>query len=182
VNSNTEQTIREVLSTQQPRFLRFLRRRARAPLDANDLLQTASAKALSCASQLQDASKAEAWVMRVVRSTLLDALKQKQPLWTEANEETLSTPEETEPPCWCVLSQSKQIKAEYQEILRRVVIEETPVHIAAKELGLTPNNAMVRLHRARRALQEQMQRHCGTTEARACVDCGCDERGCCPPV
>jgi RNA polymerase sigma-70 factor (ECF subfamily) len=38
---------------------------------------------------------------------------------------------------------------------------------------------MVRLHRARRALKERLAAHCGTTSARSCADCGCEERGCC---
>jgi RNA polymerase sigma-70 factor (ECF subfamily) len=50
----------------------------------------------------------------------------------------------------------------------------------ARELGLNANNAMVRLHRARNALRERLASHCGTTTARSCSDCGCEERGCCP--
>lgn len=40
--------------------------------------------------------------------------------------------------------------------------------------------AMVRLHRARTALKVRLKAHCGTTSARSCADCGCEERGCCP--
>jgi RNA polymerase sigma-70 factor (ECF subfamily) len=39
---------------------------------------------------------------------------------------------------------------------------------------------MVRLHRARTALKARLKQHCGTTSVGSCVDCGCDERGCCP--
>jgi RNA polymerase sigma-70 factor (ECF subfamily) len=52
-------------------------------------------------------------------------------------------------------------------------------HVAA-ELSITPNNAMVRLHRARTALKARLKEHCGTDNARSCTDCGCEERGCCP--
>jgi hypothetical protein len=44
---------------------------------------------------------------------------------------------------------------------------------------VTTNNAMVRLHRARRALRSLLQEHCGTTSLRACLSCVCEERGCC---
>ena len=65
-------------------------------------------------------------------------------------------------------------------ILRRVIVDMVPVSQVARELGLTPNNAMVRLHRARTALKQRLQLHCGTTSVLACSDCGCEERGCCP--
>jgi RNA polymerase sigma-70 factor (ECF subfamily) len=81
--------------------------------------------------------------------------------------------------CWCVLAQAACLKPEYAEILRRVDIDGLAVTIVAGELGLSSNNAMVRLHRARKALRARMAEHCGTTSARSCSDCGCEERGCC---
>lgn len=66
------------------------------------------------------------------------------------------------------------------EIIRRVIVDGIPVTQVAPELGLTPNNAMVRLHRARTALRARLKEHCGTTSVRACSECGCEERGCCP--
>jgi len=85
--------------------------------------------------------------------------------------------------CRCALVQAQRLKPTYATILRRVVIDGAPVTTVAAELGLTPNNAMVRLHRARAALREQLKAHCGMTTAQSCSDCGCEERGCCstPP-
>jgi RNA polymerase sigma factor (sigma-70 family) len=174
-----KQAIQEALSTQRERMLALVRRRAR-DLDAEDVLQLASARAVLKSAQLQDPTKAEAWVMRIVRTTMLDELRKQRPT-IPIEDHHLVTTEPEASPCWCVLSQSTQMKPEYQEILRRVDIEETPVHLAAKALGLTANNAMVRLHRARKTLRQQMKAHCGTTSARSCTDCGCEERGCCPP-
>jgi RNA polymerase sigma factor (sigma-70 family) len=174
------QTIRQVLLEHRGRFFSFVKKRARS-LDPEDIVQLASERALMKSAQLQDPDKAEAWVMRIVRNTLIDELRKKQPISIELEEQHTIEEESHSAPCWCILSQSTQIKPEYREILRKVDIEETPVHIAAQELGLSANNAMVRLHRARKALQKQMQEHCGTTTARSCMDCGCEERGCCPP-
>ena len=71
------------------------------------------------------------------------------------------------------------LKPEYTEILRRVVLDGAPLPGVAAELGLTTNNASVRLHRARAALRKRMAEHCGTLRARSCTECGCAERGCC---
>ena len=43
----------------------------------------------------------------------------------------------------------------------------------AEDLGITPNNATVRLHRARKALKRELERSCGTCATHGCLDCGC---------
>ena len=76
--------------------------------------------------------------------------------------------------CACSLGQLEHIRPEYADILRHVDIEEQPLSEAAAALGITPNNASVRLHRARKALREQLQSFCGVSSMRACLNCGCD--------
>ena len=56
--------------------------------------------------------------------------------------------------CDCVLAQITELKPEYADLLRRVIIDGESITHVAGELGLTANNAMVRLHRARKALQD----------------------------
>lgn len=65
--------------------------------------------------------------------------------------------------------------SENAEMLRRVDIEEKPLPGVAEALGITVNNATVRLHRARKALREQLQAFCGTDSMRACLDCACND-------
>ena len=60
--------------------------------------------------------------------------------------------------CRCVLAQAEQLKPDYAEILRRVIMDGVTVTQVAGELGITPNNAMVRLHRARAALKAHSKR------------------------
>lgn len=66
-----------------------------------------------------------------------------------------------------------QINPGYADLLRRVDLgEERPVDVAA-ELGLTANNTMVRLRRARTALRERLIRTCRRCAAHGCLDCSC---------
>jgi RNA polymerase sigma-70 factor (ECF subfamily) len=67
------------------------------------------------------------------------------------------------------------LRAEYAEILRRVDLDEEPLSEVARQLGITPNNASVRLHRARRSLRRQLERSCGTCATHGCLDCRCGE-------
>jgi RNA polymerase sigma-70 factor (ECF subfamily) len=43
----------------------------------------------------------------------------------------------------------------------------------ARKAGITPNNASVRLHRAREALRKQVEKTCGTCATHGCLDCTC---------
>jgi DNA-directed RNA polymerase specialized sigma24 family protein len=52
------------------------------------------------------------------------------------------------------------LRPETGDLLRRAELEETPLRRLADELGITANNAGVRLHRAREALRRAMQARC----------------------
>ena len=150
-------------------------------LDADGLVQNAIARALAAADQLRDPTRAEAWLGRVVRNVLMDELRSRPTPVLPIDELELSAiDDDSTIDCWCVLVQAERLEPEYASILRRVIVDGIPVTEAARERGLTSNNAMVRLHRAREALKERLKPHCNTTTARSCSECGCEDRGCCP--
>lgn len=172
--------VREALATQRGRLLESVRRRVKAGVDAEEVLQCALERALARSDQVRDPARAAAWVGRVVRNVLLDELRKKRDVMLPVDELELASVEEDAVDCWCVLVQAEQLKPEYARILKRVVVDGIAVTDVAAELGVTPGNAMVRLHRARKALRDRLKEHCGTTSARSCSECGCHERGCCP--
>ncbi|WP_437949820.1 sigma-70 family RNA polymerase sigma factor [Sorangium sp. So ce296] len=174
------QAVREALAAQRGALLESVRRRARAGVDAEEVLQRALERALVRSDQVRDPARAAAWVGRVVRNVLLDELRRKHDVALPVDELELSSVEEDSVDCGCVLFQADRLKPEYALILKRVIVDGVAVTEVAAELGVTPGNAMVRLHRARKALRDRLEEHCGTTSARSCSECGCDERGCCP--
>jgi RNA polymerase sigma factor (sigma-70 family) len=172
--------VRDALAADREELLALVRRRSGGRVDAEEVLHIALERALERAEQVRDPARAHAWVGRIVRNVLLDELRRKRLAVVPVDELELARPDEHGIDCACVLVQAEQLKPEYAQILRRVVLDGAAVTEVAAELGLTPNNTMVRLHRARTALKERMKSHCGTTAMRACIDCGCEERGCCP--
>ncbi len=173
--------VRDALGSQREELLALVRRRGGGKVDAEEVLHVALERALERAEQVRDVDRAEAWVGRVVRNALIDELRKKRVPVVPVDElELAAVDDDAEVDCWCVLAQAEQLKPEYAQILRRVIVDGIPVTQLAAELGITPNNAMVRLHRARTALKERLRSHCGTTTVRSCSDCGCEERGCCP--
>ena len=160
----------------------MIRLQAGTSVEAQEILQAASVKALSQAHQLSNPAKADAWVRQVVRHQIIDEFRRRQvaslvPLEEEHDVIELA---DDSADCTCVVVQARLLATSHSEILRRVVIDGVLVTRVAGELGVSVNNAMVRLHRARRALKVRFEAHCGTTSARSCSECGCEERGCCP--
>jgi RNA polymerase sigma-70 factor (ECF subfamily) len=79
--------------------------------------------------------------------------------------------------CACVSDLIETLKPEYAEALRKVDLAQNDVASYAKDLGITNNNASVRLHRAREALHKQLVLSCGTCATHGCLDCRCDRSG-----
>jgi RNA polymerase sigma factor (sigma-70 family) len=168
-------------ATASRRELLALIRRAGVNADAEDVLQCALERALVSAGQLRDPNRVTAWLRQIVRNVAIDQRRKHRAFARAIDEHDAAADQhDDDPPCWCVLAQAGRLEPRYAYMLRRVDIEGARVIDIAAELGITPNNAMVRLHRARTALRKRMQEHCGTTTARSCSDCGCEERGCCP--
>lgn len=179
--SHVPDGVRQALAAQWDDLLALVRRRSGGRLDAEEVLQIALQRALERADQVRDPARTEAWIGRVVRNVVIDELRRKRERLLPVDELELAAIDDTGAvDCWCVLVQAEQLKPEHSQILRRVIVDGLAVTQVAAELGITPNNAMVRLHRARGALKERLKAHCGTTTARSCTDCGCEERGCCP--
>ena len=70
------------------------------------------------------------------------------------------------------------LKPEYAQALRRVELDGVSVKDFAIEANVTPNNASVRLFRAREALRLQVERSCGTCAKHGCFDCTCANSAC----
>ncbi|MCA9534400.1 MAG: RNA polymerase sigma factor [Myxococcales bacterium] len=176
--------VRAALTHDRERYLAIIRGRAGGSLSASDseeVLHGALERALLRADQVQDPTKAAAWVGRVVRNAVVDELRKRRYLTLPLEDldlPALNDDEAAGPDCLCVLVQAEQLKAEYSEILRHVVLDGQALGAAAHSLGLTPNNASVRLHRAKQALRERLLAHCGPSAASDCGTCSCDRGRC----
>jgi DNA-directed RNA polymerase specialized sigma24 family protein len=124
-----------------------------------------------------DPEAGRAWLFSIVRRLVAEEGRKRRGEALDAELAAAST----EPPdaCNCVMNQIEELAPSHALLLKRVVIDATSVTELAAELGITTNNAWVRLHRAREALKKQLKAHCGTESLRQCLDCGCLERGCC---
>jgi RNA polymerase sigma-70 factor (ECF subfamily) len=172
--------IAERLGPLRPELLAFLRRRARTEADAEDLLQQALERATRKAHTLRDPERIVPWFFRIVRrlvaehhAALAVDARRRARLLAEIRE---SEPEEMAA-CGCALGLFESLKPQYAQMLRRVDLDDEPLPEVAGSLGLSVNNAAVRLHRARRALRAKVEAMCGPglrAARRACANCACD--------
>ncbi|MGE5346023.1 MAG: RNA polymerase sigma factor [Acidithiobacillales bacterium] len=162
------------------RFLAFLERRVGDRDAAEEILQAAFVKVIERAGEIRDDERAVAWFYRLLRNALVDHWRShaarrrgEEALARELGGAFEPAPEVGGEICRCFEPLLPTLGADYEAVLRRVDLEGVrPVDFAA-EAGITPNNAMVRLHRARRALREQMLRSCRTCAEHGCLDCSC---------
>jgi RNA polymerase sigma-70 factor (ECF subfamily) len=122
------------------------------------------------------------WLYRLHRHAIADALRNRagRERLVDSNTAAPDVPaREPSDVCRCGLAQAKRLNPAYAEVLTLVDAGDATLTEAAAALGISVNNATVRLHRARKALREAMLEHCGVQNYRDCVDCPCASEGCC---
>lgn len=171
------------LLAEHARFAAFLRRRLRSDADAEDVLQTAYANALTRGSGPDDRTRVVPWFFRVLRRTLIDHLRRedaaRRKIAKRASAVTLSAKDEASlrsTVCECVSALLPSLRPDHADVLRRVELDGDSVAEAARKLGITAGNAAVRVHRARAALAQRLRAVCGACTAHGCVPCSCARR------
>jgi RNA polymerase sigma-70 factor (ECF subfamily) len=170
--------IPDLLARNHERFLRFVRGKVGADAVAEDIVHGAYVKAAERAAELKSEESAVAWFYRILATTTVDHLR----LASRERKAVAALMRETdvaisdEPPrriCGCVKDALPTLKPEYADAISAVDVEGTRVDQHASAVGITPNNASVRLHRARAALRKRVVAVCGACADEGCLDCSC---------
>lgn len=161
------------------RFLTFLEARVGNRATAEEVLQAAFVRTLEAGTAPRDGEGAVTWFYRLLRNALVDHYR-KEAAAGRAVEQLAREQDERAPDvelheavCACMRGLLPTLRPEYAAMVQEVDLAEKPVAEVAAELGVTNNNASVRLHRARQALKRQLERSCGTCATHGCLDCTC---------
>jgi RNA polymerase sigma-70 factor (ECF subfamily) len=172
-----------VLAERRGAFLSFLENRIGRRDLAEDVLQESFARSLDKVP-LESEESAVAWFYRVLRNAVIDHYRRSgaseralAALARQLDEEVAPDLDERNAVCRCVARLSETLKAEYALALRRIDVDGLSVRDYAAEAGISPNNAGVRVFRAREALRKRVVRWCGSCAERRCIDCTCGEPG-----
>lgn len=165
------------------RFLSFLERRVESREIAEDILQEAFVRGVGGADSVRRDESVIAWFYRVLRHAVTDHYRRRDArhraldrvaVESAAHQDPIDT-ELMDEACACVLGLLSTLKSAYADILRRVDMEGISVGAYARAHDLTPNNAAVRLHRARTRLRDRVVEACRTCTEHACLDCTCKD-------
>jgi RNA polymerase sigma factor (sigma-70 family) len=173
-----EEALRTLLDN-RARFASFLARRVDSEAVVEELLQAAYVKAIEKSASLRDTKHVVAWFYRLLRNALTDHRRNRASEARALERETReplavqSEPGSESMICACLHGVLTTLKPEYARMVQRVDLEERSVSEVAHEVGVTPNNATVRLHRARQALKTRLEGTCGACASRGCLDCSC---------
>jgi RNA polymerase sigma-70 factor (ECF subfamily) len=176
--NHTNHHLIEGLLPSHRRFLSFLRNRVGDEATAEDILQMAYVKGLERASQVRDEKNIVAWFYRLLRNAIVDYYRQKGSetrvieLFGKDYEEAVDSEFHAEV-CACIHDVLKTLNGSYAEAIQRVDLEEMPVDEYARQQAISQNNAWVRLHRGRKALQSRLTRLCGVCARHGCLECHC---------
>jgi RNA polymerase sigma-70 factor (ECF subfamily) len=174
-----DEPAQRTLVQHRSRFVDWLERKTRSRDLAEEILQTAYVRALERGTPEAGDEGLVAWFYTVLRNAWMDRVRRggvradaAQRLAREASD---SAPEEElrDAICACVRDAVEALKPEYAAVIREVDLGERPLAEVAREARITPNNAGVRLHRARQALGRQLGKLCGACAAHGCLECHC---------
>lgn len=167
-------------------FLAFVERRVGNREVAEEILQSALVRSLDRVDTIRET--AIGWFYRVLRNAIVDHQRRRaataRRLDSYAADQAATAAHDDElhaMACACVGALAATLKPEYADALRRIEIDGVAVKAYADEVGITSNNAAVRVHRARAALRKQVARACGSCATHGCVACTCrapDAAGC----
>lgn len=172
------------LTEDRSQFEGFLRRRVRDDSIAQDLLQQSFVKALQQHHSLKNEESVVPWFYRILRNTLIDYYRsqatdearqkdfEKQAdIFSENHVPSLDEAKTTV--CACLEGVLSALRPGYADLIRRIDLTGEPLASVAQQLQITPNNATVRLHRARQALRKSLEASCGICSKHGCIDCTC---------
>jgi RNA polymerase sigma factor (sigma-70 family) len=173
------QEVESALLASHASFLAFIERRVGSRAIAEEVLQTAFVRAIEHGLPAGDEEGSVKWFYAVLRNAITDhhrrAGAESRALAKEADfaSSDSADPDLHAAVCTCMHGILPTLRPEYADILREVDLHERTVADVAKASGLTPNNASVRLHRARAAMKKQLERSCGACATHGCLDCSC---------
>ena len=183
-HKSKSEMVTSILLANHRRFLSFLEARVGSRDDAEEILQDAFVRSVQKGDDIRDSENAVAWFYRLLRNAVVDHYRRRsvghRVLETFARQ--LSDPDQragatTERMvCECVQELVAVLKPEHADLITQVDLQGADVGTVAESMGITPGNVRVRLHRARAALRQEVERTCRTCATHGCMDCTCGKQ------
>lgn len=182
--TDIDEAVNAALKEGHREFLRFLTRRTANLADAEDILQDFYLKVVQNSQTIRNRGSLRSWLAKVLRGTLADyyrksavAQRARQRLTVEEEIAMPSSDEAERAVCACLYRILPALPSQYSQVIWRVDLLGQPRSQVAKSLGISLNNLTVRIHRARHALKQALNRFCTTCPTHGYLNCSCEDAG-----
>lgn len=148
------------------KLYRFACRLLNSEEDAKDVTQDALMKVWHQQERMGELQNLEAWCMRIVRNLALDRLKAKKYRVTETLDHAAAQPEQQQSPYQAAARQDvmnrvhhaiNALPEKYRTIIQLRDIDGFAYQEIAEILDISLSEVKINLHRARKAVREQLQ-------------------------
>jgi RNA polymerase sigma-70 factor (ECF subfamily) len=155
---------RLALTAELPRLRAHARRLCKNDSDASDLVQDTVVRALTYEAQFTDGSNLRAWLQQILRSVFITryrrSCRERRALERLAHDPCAWTQRDAAPTMSCLTANAEGALSGLPEPFRHVVelvdLAGYEYRDAAQALDVPVGTVMSRLHRARRALAQQL--------------------------
>lgn len=190
LDQNTQHQLLEDIGRNRDIFLRYLSRKVSSLEDQEDILHHAYNKAVRYIHTLKSEDLAHAWFRGILRHSIADFYTSKQKVTSRRQVLTEDPTFCDDAPgddafvapinlCHCSEKLIQEFSSETIELITRVDLNDEKPSEVAPSLGLTPNAARVKLHRAHTKIRQRLQEHCTTpgdgTRYQDYLECQCVE-------
>lgn len=175
-------TIKDALADNYNKFLQYLTRRLGDESTAEDVLQNFCMRVVTSGTKLRNSETVLGWLYTVLRSVLTDhyrseaARRRRDAAYEQevsVHGQNSDDDELYQALCECYHGLLPGLPAQYAEILRQADLQGAAREDIAANLGISPANVRVRLHRAREALRTVLSDCCGSCCKHSFRDCAC---------
>ena len=165
-------------------FRSFLRKRVSDEAVVEDLFQQCLLRAVERHHSVNNQESVVAWFYRILRNAVIDyyrlrATQESRQQVFEKEAEVLHDRDAPPPDdvkaaiCACLDDVVNTLRPGYSELIRRIDLGGESTADVAKALQISSGNATVRLHRARQALRDSLEKVCGVCTKHGCLNCTC---------
>ena len=156
--ADSSQNVRDEIAALLPRLRRFGRTLARHREDADDLVQTAVARALVRTDQWQPGTRLDSWMFRIMQNAWIDETRARERrgqtfVAEECGEQIGVSTTDAQIDAIAVRKAVAQLGDDQRAVVGLVLVEGLPYKEAAEVLGVPVGTLTSRLARAREALQ-----------------------------
>ncbi len=175
--NNAQKLLTEQLLRQRSIFLRFLMSKV-GPSAAEDILQSCYLKLVEKGPQITRDESVVSWFYTVLRHATIDYYRRNAARNRVHEQFAAEAPISYEAEvkadiCQCLFGVLDTLRPEYRAALQAIDLDGRTIAEYAAAEGTTPNNAGVRLHRARKAAAKRLTQVCGACAEHKCLDCTC---------